>query len=58
MMLSAMAHHHNRAGLGAVTTIFAEDFPNHELYDVLSLLALPKSARDVLLSWKLMVGTI
>ncbi len=46
MMLSALNHHHNRAVLRALTTIFAEDFPNHELYDVLSRLALPKRARD------------
>lgn len=46
MMLSALAHHHNRAVLRALTTIIADDFPDRELYDVLSLLALPKSARD------------
>jgi hypothetical protein len=48
MMLSAMVHHHNRAVLRALTRIFAADIPDHELYDVLSRLILPKSAREYL----------
>ena len=47
-VLSALAHSGDPAVLQAVIRIFRPDVPDHELYDGITQMALPKSARDYL----------
>ena len=47
-VLSAFAHSGDRAVLAAVARLFAPDVPDHEMYDAITQMMLPKAARESL----------